>query len=359
MDKIARVAVIKTGPSAITEDYGRLLSLSEFKKNIPKSEELIIKLNLSWTKFFPACSSPPWQLDGVLNYLIKEGYDKSKLLPVENKTVVTDVMKGAENNGWLAVLKKYNINFIPLTEADWIGYKPKAAMLAIDKIIPNHTIPKLLIGKSILHLPTLKTHGHTTTTGAVKNAFGSLITEKRHHCHRHIHEVLVDLLAIQNEIHPNMFAVMDGTVCGDGAGPRTMKPKIKNFILASNDAVAIDAIAAKMMGIEPFDIPYLKIAHNLSLGNADIKQIEVIGEDVSNINFSFNAKKSPVIFFDRLLRSSFIGPLLFKTSLFSLCILGSALYHDYLWYPFTGRGRINQFMKSEWGAVAKRYGIKG
>ena len=55
-------------------------------------------------------------------------------------------------------------------------------------------------------------------TGAMKNAFGGLITEKRHHSHKMIHEVLVDLLQIQKEIHPHLFAVMDGAVAGNGKG---------------------------------------------------------------------------------------------------------------------------------------------
>ena len=59
------------------------------------------------------------------------------------------------------------------------------------------------------------------------------------------HEVLVDLLLMQKEIHPSLFCVINGTVCGNGAGPRTMHPVIENIILASGDSVAVDSIAAK------------------------------------------------------------------------------------------------------------------
>ncbi|MBI5872407.1 DUF362 domain-containing protein [archaeon] len=353
---MSKVVLLKTSPETVIEDYSRLLSISDFKNAVPKDEDLILKLNLSWTKFFPACSSPPWQLDGVLNYLVNNGY--KKIFPVENKTVVTDVMRGAENNKWNAVLRKYNMNLKPLNDAEWIEYKLKSELMVLNKIIRNYKIPKMLIGKNILQLPTIKIHGHSITTGAMKNAFGGLIRERRHHCHKHIHEVLVDLLAIQKEIHPGMFAVMDGTVCGDGAGPRTMVPREKNFILAGDDAVAVDATASKMMGFEPLHIPYLKIAHNKGLGNADMGQIEVIGIDrneFNEINFRFNVKKSPVILFDKLLRSSLIEPLLFRTMLFNICIFGSWIYHDLLWYPTIGRKRIKEFMKTDWGKLFKEY----
>ena len=76
-----------------------------------------------------------------------------------------------------------------------------------------------MIGSNIVHLPTVKTHVYTTMTGAMKNAFGGLLRENRHWAHTDIHATLVDLLAIQKEIHPGLFAVTDGTICGDGAGP--------------------------------------------------------------------------------------------------------------------------------------------
>jgi len=192
----------------------------------------------------------------------------------------------------------------------------------------------------------------------MKNAFGGLITKKRHHCHKKIHEVIVDLLAIQKEIHPGMFAVMDGTVAGDGAGPRTMEIKEKNYILASEDQVAIDAISAKMMGFDPMKIKFIKLAHDRGLGVGDPDQIEIIGDGISKVNFGFSTSKSPVIMGDQLLRKgalSFVEPMLFHTGLFKGAVFGSAFYHDYLWYNMIGRSRIRQFNKTPWGQLWKKY----
>ena len=70
-----------------------------------------------------------------------------------------------------------------------------------------------------------------------------------------IHETLVDLLAIQQEIHPGIFAVTDGTFAGDGPGPRAMRWHIKNRIVAGADQVAVDAVVASMMGFDPLSHP--------------------------------------------------------------------------------------------------------
>ncbi len=349
---MSKVIVLKTNPKTVLNDIKKAMELADYEKVLLKEYETLLKINLSWSLYFPASSTSPWQLEGVVKTLKENNY---KIIPVENKTVVTDPWKGVKNNKWEPIFKKYNLKFIPLNEAEWVEYKPKKNLLILDKIFPKIQIPKLFFGKNIIHLPTMKTHGHSVMTGAMKNAFGGLLKEVRHHCHKYIHEVLVDLLIIQKEIHKGIFTVMDGCVCGDGAGPRTMIPKIKNYILAGSDSVAIDAVASKMMGFEPLEIKKIKIAHDLGLGVGDIKQIEIIGEDISKINFNFKVKKSPVIFFDQFFRNSFLEPLLFKTWFFNFCIISSALYHDYLWYPLIGKRRVNEFMKTEWGKLFQKY----
>jgi len=354
---VSRVAVLKTAADRVVEDYGRLMDVANYKSCLPQYKDTLIKLNLSWSLYFPSCSTEPWQLDGVLNKLLADGY--LNLIPVENRTVVTDPWKGAKLNKWFPILTKYNLKFTPLTEVDWVYYKPKTRMLAMDEIFPHgFKIPEMFKGKNVVHLPTQKTHGHTVITGAMKNAFGGLLTKRRHHSHRMIHEVLVDLLAIQKEIHPGIFAVTDGTVCGDGAGPRAMIPKIKDYILASDDQVAIDAVSAKMMGFDPLKIPFIKIAHDRGLGMGDFDQIEILGDDVRNVDYGFESKKSLVIKGDQLFRKgalSFFEPILFHSPLFKLCIMGSAVFHDYIWYPTVGKKRIDEFMGTEWGRLFKSY----
>lgn len=351
------VTVLKTNPREVVEDYRKLLDISKIFNFISPDSETLIKLNLSWSLYYPACSTEPWQLDGVANALRSKGYHN--LTATENRTVVTKIDKGISGNKWGPILEKYKIPFIPLTETEWKPYHSHVETPALDEIFEgNHAIPSFFVGKNMIHLPTVKTHGHTTMTGAMKNAFGGLITERRHHCHRLIHEVLVDLLKIQKEIHPGIFAVMDGTVCGNGPGPRTMIPYEGNIILASHDQVAIDAISAKIMGFDPMQIPFIKMAHDEGLGCADPDQIEILGDDISQLNFKFFTGKSPVVAGDQLFRKgklSFFEPLIFKTSLFMFAVFGSAFYHDYLWYNLIGRSRIRKFSKTPWGRLFDQY----
>lgn len=355
----SKVVVLRTSPSTVLDTYAKVMHIAEYEKYISKDIDTLIKLNLSWTKYFPACSSEPWQVEGVVKTLIEDGFSGEKLFPVENKTVVTKPLKGAVNNKWLPIFDKYGLDFTPLPDVEWIKYEFKHELLKLDQIFPEGIeIPKMFIGKNIIHLPTLKTHGHSQTTGAIKNAFGGLLKEIRHYAHKYIHEVLVDLVIMQKELHPGIFAVMDGTVCGDGAGPRTMVPKIKNFILASADSVAIDAVAAKMMGYNPMDIPYICMCDEMGLGVGNPNRIEILGENIDDVNFGFTTKKSLVIWGDQMLRKGFLRFLekpLLHSPLVIWAPFASNLYHDFLWYPTIGKKRIRNFMETEWGGLFQKY----
>lgn len=350
---------MKTTPEKVIDDYSKLMRSCNYSKYLPRKKRTVIKLNLSWSLYYPACSTEPWQLEGVLKTLREDGYDD--LVAMENKTVVTNIAKGLKGNRWKPVLDRYNVEFVPLPDVKWVDYDNvvKTDLPAIKAIFGNtHKIPEPMIGTNVLHLPTIKTHGHTIMTGAMKNAFGGLITTRRHHSHKIIHEILVDLLKIQKEIHTGMFVVMDGTVCGNGAGPRTMEPEIKNFILAGDDSVAIDAVSAKMMGFDPASIRCIALADKLGLGNGKMENIRIIGGDISNVNFNFRTKESPVITWDKLFRKGklrFMERMVFHTGIFNIAIFGSALYHDHLWYPIAGRKRIKEFMKTEWGKKLSHY----
>jgi len=358
---VSKVAVLKTSPTAVIEDYARLMHLADYERFLPKENNTIIKLNLSWTLFYPACSTPPWQLEGVLKALRESGY--RNIVAVENQTVVTHPWKGAYYNKWLPILRKYGVEFQPLTDVDWVSYKPKARMLAMNELFGDISIPRMFIGANVVHLPTVKTHGHTTTTGAMKNAFGGLIPKYRHHAHKRIHEVLVDLLAIQREIHGGIFAAVDGCVCGNGAGPRTMEPFVGNLIMASQDQVAVDAVAARIMGFEPSEIPYIRMAHQMGLGLGDTQQVELIGldnDDLNQLDFGFRVSRSPVIRWDQILRKKtanikWLHHILFHSPVFRAFILASELYHDRLWYPLVGKGRINRFLETQWGKLFEKY----
>jgi uncharacterized protein (DUF362 family) len=355
----SKVAVVKTSPETVLDDYHNLLRLAEVESFLPKDKLTILKDNISWHYPFPAANTTPWQLEGTIQGLKKLGYDK--LVAVENETVVTNAPKGDRLNKYDQVFKKHDINveFNFSEEFKWVKYEPKAELLALPKIYKKGIyLPDYFFDKNIIHLPTMKCHIYTTTTGAMKNAFGGLLNTKRHYTHTWIHETLVDLLAIQKEIHSGVFAVMDGTTAGNGPGPRTMKPQIKDYILASADSVAIDAVAAKMMGFDPMSIKYVRLAHERGLGKGRMKEIEVLGEDVSGENFGFTVGDNMASRVGNLLWFSplrIFQRLFFRTPLVYVFVFGSAFYHDFFWWPLKGKKIFEKWSETKWGRLFQKY----
>ena len=232
----SKVAVLKVKPETILDDIERLCELAGMRRGAgarrdhhPQGQHLLaLPVPGAPTPRRGSWRAPSWRCaePGLRD-----------ITCVQNKTVVTDAFKGEDLNHYVPIFKQYDIpvlyNFKD-EDMKWVRYQPKAKMRVLDKIFPDGIqIPDYFFGKNIVHLPTMKCHIYTTTTGAMKNAFGGLLDTHRHYTHSWIHETLVDLLAIQKEIHAGLFAIMDGTTAGNGPGPRTMCPVIKDYMLAS------------------------------------------------------------------------------------------------------------------------------
>lgn len=356
------VSVLKTSPGSVVDDVGAAMELAGYTAALPKDRDTHLKINISWHVYYPACSTTPWQLDGVIKRMLADGYSKERLVAAHNSTVVVDSHVGEANNHLTSVIDRHGLKRVWLDEppVEWVRYEPKAKMLALNGVYPEGImIPKPLIGANALQLPTMKTHVFTRMTGAMKNAFGGLLHRKRHWTHSVIHETLVDLLAIQREIHPGIFAVMDATIAGDGPGPRAMRPHVKNYLLASSDPVAIDAVASKMMGFEPMSIDCIRLAHERGLGCGDIKQIEIAGEDISSVNFKFDcASQTFASRGQKMIYHGWLKPLehfLLRTPLVPWSYAASRLYHDGFWYPCIGKKRVKNILQTEWGKLFQSY----
>ena len=357
---MSTVAILYTSPETVIEDYAKLLNLAKLDEVLDNKKATFLKVNISWQHYYPACSSTPWQIEGVGKYLQSKGF--SNLTAAHNGTVVVNPHEGRTKNKHNLAEENLGINHVVLDEkpTEWIEYKPKNKMIILDKIFPEGIfIPKIFLNSNIVHLPTVKTHVFTQMTGAMKNAFGGLLNRRRHWTHSVIHETLVDLLQIQKEIHSGIFAVMDGTFAGDGPGPRAMRIHDKSILLASADQVAIDAVASKLMGFDPMSIKKLNLAHEKGLGIANPNEINCVGDDISNVNWNFAKNENtfasigqkliyhgPLKPFEGLLLRSFISPWAYTAS---------NIYHNGIWRPLIGKRRISKSMKTKWGKYFSNY----
>jgi uncharacterized protein (DUF362 family) len=366
----SKVAILRTSPATVLSDYHDLMNLAGYQDVIAKDADTALKVNISWHFFYPGASTTPWQLEGVIRGMKQDGYRPDLIHACHNRTVVIDAHFGERENKQINVVAAHGIRNIHLYEGDepWINIKDAVGdltkkFLCLNEVYPDgFMIPKRFIGENIIHLPTVKTHIFTTTTGAMKNAFGGLLNERRHWTHPVIHETLVDLLMIQRKIHRGVFAVMDGTFAGDGPGPRCMVPHVKNVILASADQVAIDAVAAKLMGLDPMSIKFIRLAHDMGLGCGDPRDIEIVGdEEAGRQNWHFDGPFKKMTFASRMQHKIYWGPLKkpiewsLKTVLAPWSYIASVVYHDSFWYPVLAKKMMHEVLGSAWGRLFRHW----
>ena len=280
-----------------------------------------------------------------------------------------DAHLGERENKQINVVNAHGLRNIHIYETEeWVNIRDAVGDLTkkftcLNEVYPKgFMIPKRFIGENIIHLPTVKTHVFTTTTGAMKNAFGGLLNEHRHWTHPVIHETLVDLLMIQKKIHRGVFAVMDGTFAGDGPGPRCMTPYTKDVILASADQVAIDAVAARLMGFDPMSIKFIRMAHELGLGCGDPRDIEIVGDrEAGAQNWHFVGPFKKMTFASRMQHHIYWGPMKkpiewsLKTVLAPWAYIASVVYHDSFWYPRNAKRLMHDVLASPWGRLFRNW----
>ena len=183
----SKVAIIRTKPESVIEDVIKVMEMADMGSVLDKKAATILKNNLSWHLMYPGANTTPWQLEGAIRALRKNGF--SDLVCVENETVVTSACKGEIFNKQRPVCEHYSVpikyNFKPV-DMNWQIYQPKSEMLVLDKIFPDGIyIPDHFIGKNVdahhlssqvIILDGYECPAHTSP--------GDILDKERHdHCH--------------------------------------------------------------------------------------------------------------------------------------------------------------------------------
>jgi uncharacterized protein (DUF362 family) len=137
----------------------------------------------------------------------------------------------------------------------------------------------LLESDVFINVPTLKTHLSCGITLAIKNMYGLIPPEDRmfYHSINRVEEAIVDLYKARRAD----LIVIDGTYTTLHLGPRPLEDFKETFRLnltiAGFDPVAVETVSAKILGVDPSSLRYLKWAEEDGLGTMDLNQIEIVG----------------------------------------------------------------------------------
>ena len=186
--------------------------------------------------------------------------------------------------GMLEIAKKHGLRLINLSDVETIEVE-----VPNGKVLQNVVIPRLVLTSKIVNIPVMKTHWLTHISLGIKNIFGMIPDRDKIKYHlTDFHNYLVDLVSVMKP----SFVIIDGTVGMEGQGPIKGSPVKLDLIIAGKSFLSVEAIGAKVMGFEPFEIPHIRYAYERGLGEINLDKIEIVGEPLEKVIRPF---KRPVL----------------------------------------------------------------
>jgi uncharacterized protein (DUF362 family) len=170
-------------------------------------------------------------------------------------------------SGYVELARHLGIELVNFSESPWTTVRCEPA--------GDIELPRILVEADVfITLPVLKTHALTHFTGALKNQWGCLPQYDRILLHKH----LDPLIATLHRVLAPKLAVMDGILAMEGRGPANGKPRRLDVVLASRDAVALDATAMRLVGLEPNAAHHVVLAAQQNLGRIQTNEIDIDGD---------------------------------------------------------------------------------
>jgi uncharacterized protein (DUF362 family)/Pyruvate/2-oxoacid:ferredoxin oxidoreductase delta subunit len=207
----------------------------------------------------------------------------------------SDTIDGFEVSGIRQACNRAGIKLVNLRENGFVETK------CSGKLLDNVYLSAIALGADVIvNLPKLKTHCLTVFTGSIKNMFGITPRGSRIKCHYQyvdpadLSQALVDIFSA---LKPAL-TIMDGIIAMEGEGPSSGKLKKLGIVLASRDAVAVDAVASQIIGLDPLKVYTTKFASETGLGIGNLQDIEVVGErleDIISPDFKLPASYSSIL----------------------------------------------------------------
>jgi uncharacterized protein (DUF362 family) len=246
-------------PREITRDAIEAIGgISEYVK---AGNKVLIKPNISGGNPLITGSYTSIEVVDEIVKMVKE--QGAEPFVVDSDMIWTKFEPVAEAQGWKTWAKNAGVKIKNLAGTRWVRFD-FGSKSSIGKVPVSNELVKADV---IISVPTMKTHLLTNITIAMKNMYGTFPEEAKAKFHRYgIENVVYEV----NEAFTPNLVLIDGTIGGEAWGPLSCNPVTFETVIASNDVVAADAIACKMIGYDPMVVAHVNKAHTEGLGDATI-----------------------------------------------------------------------------------------
>ncbi|MEM3545870.1 MAG: DUF362 domain-containing protein [Candidatus Bathyarchaeia archaeon] len=200
-----------------------------------------------------------------------------------------DTFKGFRSFGYLKLRSEYGVELIDLNSDEYVEVsifdgKFREFPIRISKTVYESDYR--------ISAAVMKTHDFVIATLSIKNmAVGSIIKPFKSRIHQGYPAINLNIYKIAKFI-PIHLAVVDAFKAMEGDGPVWGSEVSMGVALAGLDPVAVDSVAAYIMGFDPMNIGYIYYCHKFGLGNANIENIKIIGENIETVKRRFKPHRS-------------------------------------------------------------------
>ncbi|MBS7612108.1 DUF362 domain-containing protein [Candidatus Bathyarchaeota archaeon] len=200
-----------------------------------------------------------------------------------------DTFKGYRNFGYMKLRSEYSVELVDLNSDEYVEVnvfngKFREFPVRVSRIVYESDYR--------ISAAVMKTHDFVVATLSIKNmAVGSIIKPYKGRIHQGYPAINLNIYRIAKFI-PVHLAVIDAFKAMEGDGPVWGSEVSMNAALAGLDPVAVDAVAAYIMGFNPMDIGYIYYCHKFGLGNANIENIRIVGENIETLKRGFKPHRT-------------------------------------------------------------------
>jgi uncharacterized protein (DUF362 family) len=257
-------------------------ALQQFPLPNLKGRKILIKPNAARAALpGQGVTTHPSVVEATIDHLKERG--ATDIVIGESCIFGVDAKEAFRVTGMKEVSEKEGVELVDLDRFD-----PMELPVPEGKVIKKIKLPAILKQFDlIISIPVMKTHMHTQVTLSLKNMKGVLWRREKarfHHLrcdaettrgHKELDLAISEMASV---LFPH-FAIIDGTVGMEGMGPAYGTAKQMGIVLAGNNPLSTDAVAARLMGLDPEKIPHLRLSAERGLGEIRLKNISVQPED--------------------------------------------------------------------------------
>jgi len=277
--EMSRVAIVKgTDPvettvkalETIGSDVGSVLS---------RKKSVLIKPNYLNSKHpSTGVTTDSRVIEGIVKFLKER---KIEEIVIGEGSGFADTFKAFKVAGVDAVAARWGVKLVDLNKDEFVEVNPPNP-LSLGKV----RVAKTAVESTIISVPKLKPHRQAGVTLSLKNMMGALASKGT----MHLGSLSKNIVDLASAIKPSV-SVVDGIIAGEGH-ENSGTPIEMNLVIAGTDPVAVDAVGAAVMGIEPTDVKHLVLAEKKGLGTSNLEQITVLGEPIEKVRRKFNRSLS-------------------------------------------------------------------